>query len=377
MLSGIPDENADDQVHAEPDPHAESDAASDAEIMKNLKLRGAPAEGSESTRGGNIDDAIEPPPFLDVKADYESVMQAILELKPWDIIEWIINDELNQHIRACGAIRERQEVVLDGAVVIVENVTSSCTKNQLALNTFKHGAERLFKLHLCSEKDCKVEFPEHQPRWLCVTRWRVRSAHDLGCQDQWIKDSLANGPLPDPEDIERHRVIAAIKAKAKLDPKHPSYRAGNEQGQGRSTTRQMSKVEDHKSTQSQGTPGTKRVTSTSSQPNSGRRNDGKRLQWSLDASSRSILAKLDVRTSTTDRHALQQWTVLVQDVVKLMHRGQLKDAQDKIDSFPVHDLPQTAQDKIKEGRSELITLQIEKGKIKEALLVRTCLQQIQ
>ena len=93
-----------------------------------------------------------------------------------------------------------------------------------------------------------------------------------------------------------------------------------------------------------------------------------------------MLRKMDIRKHLASRPEwLNSWTDIARDVVVLMNKGHLEDAQDKLDSFPVHTLPQVAQERVKKVQSEMVQLQIKKrGKTNDGKArVRTCLQQIQ
>ena len=350
-----------------PGPDDEDDDEDDDEVhAAESEFGGASAEGSEGTRNGDIDDAIEPNPFLDVKEDYESILQAIDQLQYGDVIEWGVFEDVSQPPSgyACGTIRHREDVHKDGAVVTVDKATGTDARIQRALNGVRLPEPSVFsavKLHICLSADCTMGGTSEakKDRWLCCPVWRTHKIHDLGCQDQWILDALnAEKPPPDPDDAERWKVIAAAKAEAKKNPRHPSH--PNYKGPGSSTTRQMSKVKDQKNKQSQRSPGTK-LRAIGKRPTYC--SDGKRPwnQISRDTPSRSILEKLDIRTTTTSHHIKQLWEQWVTEVVQLMHQGQLENAQDKLDTFPwVHLLDEEAQKKIKKGRSALVELQIKK-----------------
>ena len=383
LLSDLPAFDADLEAdYAGPDD--EDDDEDDDEVhAAESEVGGASAEGSEGTRNGDIDDAIEPNPFLDVKEDYESILQAIDQLQYGDVIEWGVFEDASQPPSgyACGTIRHREDVHKDGAVVTVEKATGTDAHIQRALIDCRLPEPSVFsavKLHICLSAGCTMGGTSEakKERWLCCPVWRTHKIHDLGCQDQWILDALnAKEPPPDPDDAERWKVIAAAKAEAKKNPRHPSH--PNYKGPGSSTTRQMSKVKDQKNNQSQRSPGNK-LQAIGKRPTYC--SDGKRpwSQISRDTHSRSILEKLDIRTTTTPHHTKQLWEQCVTEVMQLMHQGQLEDAQDKLDTFPwVHLLDEEAQKKIKKGRSALVELQIKKprnhdGKVR----VRTCLQQI-
>ena len=160
-----------------------------------------------------------------------------------------------------------------------------------------------------------------------------------------------------PEYATRCRTADAVKAKAKLNPNHPTcpFYRGPQQKRGRSNTDGCVK-----SNQSQGTGRAKSQGS-----------DGKRQ----GSSTSSIIEKLSNCIKRTEQEWLQ---IAMQETMDLVRSEQIKDAQDKLDRIPMHSLSHRDQGVCKEARAELCAIQINKSsKHAKVLLVRTCLQQVQ
>ena len=179
------------------------------------------SEAEEFPSPVDIDDEIEPSPFLDARREYQSNMQALERLSRGCMIEFgVFGPDWEIVGSGFGTVRHGEPLYSDGRVVIMSDVVGDSEHVQNAIDELKYGDERLLKLHLCSSdiKDCPATSPKGE-RWLHSCIWRRRYTTDLSDRHEaWICRGLtAENEMMSQEPAYLRRKLEIAKAKASAE----------------------------------------------------------------------------------------------------------------------------------------------------------------
>ena len=204
-----------------PRPAAAGDAAEEGD-------RDSEQPESEADKSEDVDDEIEPSPFLDAAKEYAPNMKALENLSRGCMIEFgIFSPDWSLVGSGFGTVRHRDTLYTDGLVVTLSDVVGDNQHVQSALNDLKYGEERLMKLHLCSSdiQSCPAVEPKGE-LWLHSCIWRRRYTTDISpTSEEWIYRSLTAENMMmsgDPKFLRLQLEEAKRKAKARETSKPPA-----------------------------------------------------------------------------------------------------------------------------------------------------------
>ena len=167
----------------------------------------------------DIDDEIEPSPFLDAAKEYTANMKALEHLSRGCMIEFgIFGPDWTLVGAGFGTVRHRDTLYTDGLVVTLSDVVGDSEHVHSALEELKYGGERLMKLRLCSSdtQSCPAVSPKDE-RWLHSCIWRRRYTTDISeAVEPWISRALtAENEMMSGNPSFLRQKLAAAKDKAK------------------------------------------------------------------------------------------------------------------------------------------------------------------